>query len=247
MLLGSSFLSSPRKRRKDEPKSACGGGYVRSNQTQIKITGLPPEKRGQVIKSFLSEKNAFAVTGENKNIICETGKGTQSARTRKCQFCYPILYFKSWNRFRSYIPSVFCTPPGGGGDTKNLCFRNAPFTNPCFINQHLSHIHLLQINLLQITFYKSMFYKSAPFTNPPFTNPSFTNLPFTNPPFTNPCFTNPPFTNPCFTNPVHVLPIQSNPVHSIFYNIPSAKLTGSIINRPAISHKLSNNGIRIIS
>ena len=44
-------------------------------KTKIKITGLPPEKREQVIKSFSSEQNVFAVTGENKNIICETGKG----------------------------------------------------------------------------------------------------------------------------------------------------------------------------
>ena len=38
-------------------------------QTQIKITGLPPEKRGQVIKSFWSEQNVFAVTEENKDMI----------------------------------------------------------------------------------------------------------------------------------------------------------------------------------
>ena len=38
-------------------------------QTHVKIIELPPEKRGQVIKSFSSEKNVFAVTGENKNII----------------------------------------------------------------------------------------------------------------------------------------------------------------------------------
>ena len=38
-------------------------------QTHIKIIGLPPEKRGQVIKSFSSEKNVFTVTEENKNII----------------------------------------------------------------------------------------------------------------------------------------------------------------------------------
>ena len=38
-------------------------------QIHIKIIGLPPEKCGQVIKSFSSEKNVFAVTGENKNII----------------------------------------------------------------------------------------------------------------------------------------------------------------------------------
>ena len=86
-----------------------------------------------MIKSFSSEKNVFAVTGENKNIIWETGKGTQSARTRsqfgvssqtfnqglnltrlqhrlvlipKCQFSYPFLYFNSWKRFCSYIPSA---------------------------------------------------------------------------------------------------------------------------------------------
>ena len=128
------FLSLLPGRRNDEPRSACGGGYVRSNQTQIKITGLPPEKRGQVIKSYPSEKNAFAVTGENKNIICETGKGTQSARTRKCQFSYPFLYFKSWNRFRSYIPSVVCTPP--------------PPPRGGYNKIYVSEIHLLQIHVL---------------------------------------------------------------------------------------------------
>ena len=51
-------------------------------KTQFKITGLPPEKRGQVIKSSSSEKNVFAVTGENKNIICETGGKGTSARAR---------------------------------------------------------------------------------------------------------------------------------------------------------------------
>ena len=38
-------------------------------QKKIKIIGLPPEKWGQMIKSFSSEKNVFAVMGENKNII----------------------------------------------------------------------------------------------------------------------------------------------------------------------------------
>ena len=144
-------------------------------KTQIKMTGPPPEKRGQMIKSFSSEKNVFAVTGENKHIICETGKGT-------------------------IFQLVESLPEGGGGGGgggrgskkksmfykssfyKSMFYKSAPFTNPCFTKPCFTN---------------------PPFTNQCFTNPPFTNPPFTNPCFTNPCFTNPVHVLHIQSTPLH--------------------------------------------